>query len=65
MNIELGAQCYNALNHPNFSNHPGFDYLGTPGYTSGDIAPPACIYGSGQGALVSGRVIAVTAKFSF
>jgi Carboxypeptidase regulatory-like domain len=65
MNIELGAQFYNALNHPNFSNPTASITSGTLGYTSGDIAPPTSIYGSGQGALVTGRVIVITGKFSF
>jgi hypothetical protein len=64
-NIELGAQFYNVLNHPNFSNPTASITSGSIGTTSGDIAPPTSIYGSGQGALVTGRVITVTAKFSF
>ncbi len=65
MNVELGAQFYNVLNHPNFSNPTASITSGTLGTTGGDIAPPTSIYGSGQGALVTGRVIVVTAKFSF
>jgi hypothetical protein len=29
------------------------------------VSPPVSIYGSGQGAIVSGRVLVVTGKFSF
>ena len=65
MNFEFGAQFYNTLNHPNFSNPTASITSGSLGTTSGDIAPPTSIYGSGQGALVTGRVIVVTAKFSF
>jgi hypothetical protein len=65
MNFEFGAQLYNTLNHPNFSNPTASITSGSLGTTSGDIAPPTSIYGSGQGALVTGRVIVVTAKFSF
>ncbi len=65
MNFELGSQFYNMLNHPNFSNPTASITSGSLGTTSGDIAPPTSIYGSGQGALVTGRVIVITAKFSF
>lgn len=46
MNFELGAQFYNMLNHPNFTASITSGSLGT---TSGDIAPPTSIYGSGHG----------------
>ncbi len=65
MNLELGAQFYNLLNHVNFSNPTASITSGSIGTTSGDVAPPTSIYGSGQGALVTGRVIVITAKFSF
>jgi hypothetical protein len=64
-NVELGAEFYNTLNHPNFSNPTAAITSGTLGTTTGDISPPTSAYGSGQGALVTGRVIVVTAKFSF
>jgi hypothetical protein len=63
--FEVGAQAYNTFNHPNFSNPTASITSGSLGTTSGDISPPASPYGSGQGALVTGRVIVVTAKFSF
>jgi hypothetical protein len=65
MNFEIGGQFYNVLNHVNFSNPTASITSATLGTTSGDIAPPTSIYGSGQGALVTGRVIVVTAKFTF
>jgi hypothetical protein len=63
--FEFGAQAYNTLNHPNFSNPTASITSGNLGTTTGDISPPVSIYGAGQGALVTGRVIVVTAKFSF
>jgi Carboxypeptidase regulatory-like domain len=66
-NLELGAQAYNVLNHPNFTNPNASVTSGsTMGTTGGNVAPPTSPYGSGQGAaLVSGRILVVTAKFSF
>jgi hypothetical protein len=66
MNFEFGGQLYNVLNHPNFRN-PGAA-VSSPsslGVISSDYSPPTSIYGSGQGAAVSGRVIVVMGKFSF
>ena len=65
--LELGGQIYNTLNHPNFSNPSASVTAGTAmGTTSGLVGPPTSPYGSGQGAsLVGGRIIVVTAKFSF
>jgi hypothetical protein len=63
--MEFGAQAYNTLNHPNFSAPSASVTSSTFGTTSSDIAPSSSPYGSGQGALVTGRVIVVTAKFSF
>jgi len=63
--FEIGGQFYNVLNHPNFSNPTASITSGSLGTTSGTVAPPTSPYGSGQGAIVTGRVIVVTAKFSF
>ena len=63
--FEFGGQIYNTFNHPNFSNPTASITSGSLGTTGGDISPPTSPYGSGQGALVTGRVIVVTAKFSF
>jgi len=65
--FEIGAQAYNTLNHPNFSN-PSASITGGAalGVTGGDVGPTTSPYGSFQGAsLVSGRIMVVTAKFSF
>jgi len=64
--FEIGAQAYNTLNHPNFSNPTASITSGSLGTTSGLVGPPTSPYGSGQGAsLVGGRILVVTAKFSF
>ena len=63
--FEIGAQAFNTFNHPNFSNPTASITSGSLGTTSGDIAPPTSPYGSGQGAIVTGRVLVLTAKFSF
>ena len=66
MNFEFGAQVYNLLNHPNFRNPASV--VSTPsslGVISSDYSPPTSIYGSGQGAAVSGRVLVVMGKFNF
>ena len=63
--FEIGGQFFNVLNHPNFSNPTASITSGSLGTTSGDLAPPTSPYGSGQGAIVTGRVIVVTARFSF
>jgi hypothetical protein len=65
MNFELGGQFAITLNHPIFSNPMAAITSGSLGAASGAVAPLTGIYGSGQGALVTGRVIVVTAKFSF
>jgi hypothetical protein len=65
MNLELGAQFYNFLNHPNFSSPSASVTSGAIGTTAGDLAPPTSIYGSGQGAIVTGRVMVLTGKFTF
>ncbi len=65
--FEIGAQAYNTLNHPNFSNPNASVTSGsTMGTTGGNVAPTTSPYGSFQGAsLVSGRIMLVTARFSF
>ncbi len=64
--FEIGGQFYNTLNHPNFSNPTASITSGSLGTTSGELGPPTSPYGSGQGAsLVAGRIIVVTAKFTF
>jgi hypothetical protein len=63
--LQLGASAYNTFNHPNFANPSGTVTSGSVGLITGTVAPPVSIYGSGQGAFVSGRVLVVTGKFNF
>ena len=65
MKLEFGAQLYNLLNHPHFRNPSGNLTASSLGIISGDYSPPTSLYGSGQGAAVSGRVIVVMGKFTF
>jgi hypothetical protein len=52
------------LNHPNFAN-PSGTLSGSLGLISATVGPPTSIYGSFQGASVSGRVAVVTGRFTF
>jgi hypothetical protein len=64
--FEVGAQTFNTLNHPNFGNPTASITSGSLGTTSTNVGPTTSPYGSFQNAsLVSGRLIVVTAKFSF
>jgi hypothetical protein len=63
--FEIGGQFFNVLNHPNFAVPTASITSGSLGTTSSALAPPTSPYGSGQGAIVTGRVIVLTAKFSF
>jgi hypothetical protein len=65
MNLEIGASAINTFNHPNFGQPSGTVTAGALGTISGTVSQPVSIYGSGQGAIVSGRVIIATAKFTF
>jgi hypothetical protein len=67
MALQLGANAYNVLNHPNFQNPVNATGFG-PG-TFGNIlqttAPPTTPYGAFAGALASARILQVMAKFTF
>ena len=65
--FEFGFQAFNVLNHPNFGNPNAAVTSGTSiGTTSSLIGPTTSYYGSFQSAsLVAGRMMAITAKFSF
>ncbi len=65
MTFGVGAQMYNVLNHPNFSNASGTVTSGSLGLISGTVGAPTSPYGSFQGASVSGRVMVITGKFTF
>ncbi len=63
--FQLGASAYNVLNHPNFANPNNNVAVGSFGTITSTVSPPTSIYGSQQGALVSGRVLVVFGKFNF
>jgi hypothetical protein len=65
MNLQIGASAYNTLNHPNFGQPSGTATSASLGTITTTVSPPVSIYGSGQGAIVSGRVLVLTAKFNF
>jgi len=65
MNFQVGANAFNTLNHPNFGQPGGTATNATLGTITGTVSPPVSIYGSGQGAIVSGRVLVITGKFNF
>ena len=64
--FELGADAYNLTNHVNFAI-PNADVNkgSTLGTITSDVSVPTSIYGTGQGSIVSGRVLVVFAKFLF
>jgi hypothetical protein len=63
--FSLGAQAYNLLNHPNFANPSGSVTSGSFGEITSTLGPPTSIYGTGQGASVSGRLMVLMGTFSF
>ena len=65
MNLTLGIQAYNVMNHPNFANPSGSLSSSSFGLITNTVAQPTSIYGTGQGASVSGRVMVLTGRFSF
>jgi len=63
--LSLGLSAYNVLNHANFANPSGTLSSGSLGLITGTVGPPTSIYGSFQGASVSGRVMVLTGRFTF
>jgi hypothetical protein len=63
--FELGADAYNLLNHTNLAV-PNSN-LGASGFglITSTVSSPTSIYGTGQGAIVSGRVLVLFGKFLF
>jgi hypothetical protein len=61
----FGLQAYNALNSTNFANPSGSISSGSFGKITTTVGPPTSIYGTGQGASVSGRVMVVSGRFTF
>jgi hypothetical protein len=65
MVLTLGMQAYNVLNHANFANPSGTLTSGAFGTITNTVGPPTSIYGTGQGAAVSGRLAVLTGRFTF
>jgi carboxypeptidase family protein/TonB-dependent receptor-like protein len=63
--FEIGASMFNVLNHPSFAVPNGNVTSGSFGLITSTVSSPTSIYGTGQGAIVSGRVVVVMAKLSF
>ena len=62
----LGANAFNAFNHPNFGQPSGnVSAPGSFGEVLNTISPPTSPYGSFQGAVISGRVVQVLGKIIF
>jgi hypothetical protein len=65
MRLEIGTNVYNTLNHSNFSTPSGTVTSATLGTITGTVSEPVSIYGSGQSASNSARVLVVTGKLTF
>ena len=71
ISFTLGIQAYNVLNHANFALPTGGTGTtvsvssGSLGLITSTLGPPTSIYGTGQGASVSGRLAVLTGRFTF
>ena len=63
--FQIGASAFNLLNHPAFAVPNGNVTSGSFGTITSTVSSPTSIYGTGQGAIVSGRVLVLVAKFNF
>jgi hypothetical protein len=63
--FEIGTNVYNLLNHTNFSTPSGSVTSGALGTITNTVADPVSIYGSGQSASNSGRILVLTGKLTF
>lgn len=63
--FDLGADAYNLLNHTNLAVPSGNAGAAGFGLITSTVSSPTSIYGTGQGAIVSGRVLVVFGKFLF
>jgi hypothetical protein len=63
--FQIGASAFNLLNHPSFAVPQGNVTSGSFGTITSTVSSPTSIYGTGQGAIVSGRVLVLVAKFNF
>jgi hypothetical protein len=65
LGLQLGANAYNVLNHPNFQNPVNGTANGTFGEIVQTTSPPTTPYGAFAGSLASARILQVMAKFTF
>ena len=66
MGLQLGANAYNVLNHPNFQVPNNTTAFGSSfGIIQSTVSPPTTPYGSFAGSLASARILQVMAKFTF
>ncbi len=65
MSFQFGASAFNLLNNTSFANPNSNVASGSFGLITSAQSAPTSMYGTGQGALVSNRVLVVTAKFTF
>jgi hypothetical protein len=63
--FDLGVTAYNLFNHANFAVPNGNVAAGSLGLVTSTVSAPTSIYGTGQGAIVSGRVLVLLGKFTF
>jgi hypothetical protein len=63
--FDIGVTAYNLFNHANFAVPNGNVTAGSLGLITSTVSAPTSIYGSGQGAIVSGRVLVLLGKFNF
>jgi hypothetical protein len=63
--FQLGADAYNLLNHTNLAVPNGNAGGNGFGLITSTVSSPTSIYGTGQGAIVSGRVLVVFGKILF
>jgi hypothetical protein len=66
MGLQLGANAYNVLNHPNFQGPVNATANGSLfGQIVQTTSPPTTPYGAFAGSLASARILQVIAKFTF
>jgi hypothetical protein len=63
--FEIGTNVYNTLNHSNFALPASVATSGTLGTITNTVSEPVSIYGSGQSASNSARVLVLTGKLTF
>jgi hypothetical protein len=63
--LEIGASAFNLFNHPNFAVPNGNVTSGSFGLITSTVSSPTSIYGTGQGAIVSGRVLVLLGRITF